>query len=224
MTASLKRIQETKLVVFTDVTSYDTIDSWLRRSKNSLKKVADGKDSTEKGVTQCDTLLDRINKSAISSLHAQGDHGDVRKLLPRCKTASILFKKIQCWHDSKKIKIAISDKKITLKNLKILLKKTREHQSSEQTAKLEQQVKDFDQWYKDYAEFYMSDNALHRQIQEGVKTQESLMAKYNKIMARRKEIKLKLEEGDTRMLNKVLKWAGAVIDCRAMLKTRQKTS
>ena len=44
------------------------------------------------------------------------------------------------------------------------------------------------------------------------------MGAYTKIMTRRKEIKLKLEEGDTRMLNKVLKWAGSVIDCRAMLK------
>ena len=60
MNKSLKRIQEEHLVVFTDVPDFEVLDSWLRRAKNSLKKVAPGKDSAEKCKASVDPLLEQI--------------------------------------------------------------------------------------------------------------------------------------------------------------------
>ena len=47
------------------------------------------------------------------------------------------------------------------------------------------------------------------------------MEKLDKLKQKRKEINLKMMEGDTRMLNKIKKWTSITIDCRKMLKDKE---
>lgn len=68
----------------------------------------------------------------------------------------------------------------------------------------------------------MPDWQIKKLILEGHAKQDDLKVKYDKVMAMKTEIKLKLAEGDTRVLNKIHKWNQVALDCRSLVDKSKK--
>ena len=64
---------------------------------------------------------------------------------------------------------------------------------------------------------HVPDWQIKKWIIAGHKSQDDLKAKYDMVMKRKAEIKLKFHEGDTRVLNKIHRWNSIALDCRELV-------
>ena len=63
----------------------------------------------------------------------------------------------------------------------------------------------------------MSEDKIKKRIIAGHESQDDLKSKYEEVKARKVEIKLKIEDPETKMLNKINRWNSIALDCRALV-------
>ena len=129
---------------------------------------------------------------------------------------------MQCIKSEREIRNVLSSDQKSLKQLQLLLKKAQKLDNEEQVRNLQAQVKEAEDWYTKYEEIHLSDLKLKQLFQAGPSSQDELKNKFDRVMARKAEIKLKLEEPETRCLNKLQKWINIFMDCRSLLNFCQK--
>ena len=95
---------------------------------------------------------------------------------------------------------------MSLKDLKEELRKAQKLGSVELVEPLNKAVTAAEAWYKDFEELQMPDWMIKKKIISGHAEQDWFKERYDKVMAKKAEIKLKFDEGDTRVLNKIYKW------------------
>lgn len=122
------------------------------------------------------------------------------------KIAQQLLPKVQDQKHERDILSLLKSHHMSLKDLKEELSKAQKLGSIELIEPLSKAVTAAEQWYKEFQELQMPDWMVKKMIISGHKEQDALKQKYDKVMAKKAEIKLKFEEGDTRVLNKIHKW------------------
>ena len=75
-------------------------------------------------------------------------------------------------------------------------------------------------WYAQFKEIHMTDAALRKELDRELSHIQVLLDKVNKLFQERAELKLETTENESKILNKVRKWAQLIKDCHILLRDK----
>ena len=209
------------IVVTTVDPRFMTLVHWIERVYNRFMEKTVGCTQAIREAWTIESILEKMGKVKLQQLQAVGEQS-CSYLMHYSKIAQLLLPYVQNTKADRDIAHILDADLKSLSQLRDQLKKAIRLRNEEHIASLEKAVNDAEAWYRLFEPLHVPDWQIKKWIIAGHKSQDDLKAKYDVVMAKKIEIKLKFQEGDTRVLNKIHKWNQIALDCRALVNPQTK--